>query len=94
MEYAIHGSLYDGLKFGHFHCEVPESLGGGDNPDLVLWDAWAALETLKEVALGLRYLHSQGVIHGDLKAANALLFASTKDRRGFTTKLTGAALAQ
>eukprot|EP00798_Chlamydomonas_sp_ICE-L_P021158 gene21158-28048_t len=88
MEYAIHGSLYNGLKFGHFHCEVPESLGGGDNPDLVLWDAWAALETLKEVALGLRYLHSQGVIHGDLKAANALLFASTKDRRGFTTKLT------
>eukprot|EP00798_Chlamydomonas_sp_ICE-L_P024635 gene24635-10256_t len=43
---------------------------------------------MKETVLGIQYLHTQGVIHGDMKAANVLLCASFKDRRGYIAKIT------
>jgi serine/threonine protein kinase len=33
----------------------------------VAWDAWASLETLKETAAAMVFLHDHHIIHGDLK---------------------------
>lgn len=31
------------------------------------WDAWASLETLKEIVSALIFLHEHNILHGDLK---------------------------
>ncbi len=37
----------------------------------VRWDAWACLETLKEVTKALIFLHENRILHGDLKVPGA-----------------------
>eukprot|EP00775_Hariotina_reticulata_P005331 gene5331-5567_t len=48
---------------------------------------------LQEVARGMEYLHSQGIMHGDLKAANVLLTNSIYGSYGQVTKLSDFGLA-
>lgn len=43
-------------------------------------------KTLLDIATGMTYLHGLGIVHGDLKAANALLKSTVTDTRGFTCK--------
>lgn len=47
----------------------------------------AALSCLLEVASALEHMHSQGVVHGDLKSANVMLKQQQGDPRGFTCKV-------
>ncbi len=44
-------------------------------------------KSLQDIAVGMDYLHSVGVLHGDLKGANVLLQSTATDSRGFTCKL-------
>jgi serine/threonine protein kinase len=44
-------------------------------------------KALLDTASGLDYLHSIGVVHGDLKSANVLLKGSARDARGFCCKI-------
>lgn len=43
--------------------------------------------TALDVAHAISYLHSLGIIHGDLKAANVLLKTDSTDPRGFVCKV-------
>ncbi|GFH14155.1 predicted protein [Haematococcus lacustris] len=53
---------------------------------------WPAIyQTLLELALALRYLHSLSLVHRDVKLQNVLLKSHSNDPRGFTCKLSGAA---
>jgi serine/threonine protein kinase len=51
-------------------------------------------KALLDTASGLDYLHSIGVVHGDLKTANVLLKGSTRDARGMTCKITDFGLSR
>jgi serine/threonine protein kinase len=44
-------------------------------------------KALLDTAAGLDYLHSIGVVHGDLKTCNVLLKGSARDVRGFCCKI-------
>lgn len=44
-------------------------------------------KSLQDIAAGMDYLHTVGVLHGDLKGANVLLKSTATDPRGFMCKL-------
>lgn len=47
----------------------------------------ALLRTAQEVAKGMDYIHSFGIVHGDLKLGNVLLKTHRVDRRGYVAKV-------
>jgi serine/threonine protein kinase len=60
---------------------------------------WVCLQigiykALLDTASGLDYLHSIGVVHGDLKTANVLLKGNTRDAQGVTCKITDFGLSK
>ena len=59
MEFCDKGSMSRALSTFRFHDAVDAMH--------VRWDAWASLETLKEIVRALQFLHENRILHGDLK---------------------------
>lgn len=58
-----------------------------ETPDRALAMQRALLRTVQEIAKGMDYIHSFGIIHGDLKLGNVLLKTHRVDRRGYVAKV-------
>eukprot|EP00775_Hariotina_reticulata_P004708 gene4708-4959_t len=83
MEFCEKGSLERAINHGTFvrrSDRQPEMIG--------------IFKALLDIASGLDFLHSIGVVHGDLKTANVLLKGSTRDVRGFACKITDFGLSR
>ncbi len=57
-------------------------------------DMEALCMTLAEVASAMAYLHAHRITHRDLKPKNVLLKSASKDRRGFSAKVSDFGLSQ
>ncbi|GMH44384.1 hypothetical protein BSKO_12318 [Bryopsis sp. KO-2023] len=76
MEYCDKGSLASGIRSSHFHDMLTKQ------PKLDL-----QLLSMFDIANAMSHLHSQRIIHGDLKSQNVLLKSSKGDQRGFCCKV-------
>ncbi|KAK9817045.1 hypothetical protein WJX72_008849 [[Myrmecia] bisecta] len=76
LEYCDKGSLETALDNHWLH-----------SPNVGLPDMPGIYCCLLDVASGMDYLHSVGILHGDLKTANVLLKSTPKDSRGYICKL-------
>eukprot|EP00891_Asterochloris_glomerata_P002044 jgi/Astpho2/2044/gw1.00038.266.1_t len=74
------GSLQDAIDRGWFH--VPASAQPGPLPDLL-----KVLDTMREIASAIAYMHTKDIIHGNLTGSSIMLCSSRKDSRGFTAKV-------
>lgn len=86
MEYCDKGSLSRALSSWMLHTPV--------DAQTVKWDAWGSIEILKETTKSLIFLHENRILHGDLKAANVLLAASSQDRRKYISKVSDFGLSR
>ncbi|MEW5297027.1 MAG: hypothetical protein WDW36_000263 [Sanguina aurantia] len=78
MEHCDRGSLQQAIHRGVFQPGAKWGRGTALR---------AMVRTARELAQGCCYLHSQNVIHGDLKPGNVLLKSARSDRRGFTARV-------
>ncbi|KAG2486481.1 hypothetical protein HYH03_014785 [Edaphochlamys debaryana] len=79
MEEMDRGSLHRSIHHGLFHPTASRLSKRHRIRGIV--------RTLTEVAQGMAHLHSSGLVHGDLKPANVLLKANSRDLRGFIAKV-------
>ncbi|KAL6763903.1 mixed lineage protein kinase [Haematococcus lacustris] len=89
MEMCDHGCLQDAVERGWLQ-DVPSSAKGKPKMSAIVATAY-------EIASALSYLHSHGVVHGDLSAWNVLLSSqgvtANVGKRGFTVKVADFGLA-
>lgn len=50
-------------------------------------DMFAVYATAHDIASAMAYLHSQGIVHGNLHGDNLGLAKSSQDQRGFVVKV-------
>ncbi len=93
MEYCSLGSLWSAIVGGVFHHPATVARRTANANDVTLgsstktaaamhWDALAVIDTLADVVEALTFLHSNGIVHGDLKVRtmNELLNKSGLDK--------------
>ena len=75
----------DGLEMGLLH----ETLQDGDS-SLLIPKVTFILETLRDIASGMEFVHSYNILHSDLTAGNVLLDstdAGVQGNRNFVAKV-------
>lgn len=77
MEYCDTGSLWDAIRSGDLEMKT---VSGTPHYTSIIGIAM-------EVALGMKHLHKQGIVHGDLKAQNIMLQRSRTSGRKFVAKI-------
>ena len=65
--------LQDGILNNYFHQQI----SGVQVPKMTV-----ILETAREIASGLAYIHSENILHGDLTTGNILLHSCEPTRKG------------
>lgn len=81
MEYCDKGTLQHALQSSMFYHSGRIKLG------------WA-MQTAKDVASAMVYLHGMGIMHGDLTCKNIMLVTDNTDPRGFHVKVVDFGQAQ
>ena len=78
--------LQEAVKAGWFHYgEAMEDCRGHiTNPRV---NMEAVMATAGQIASGMAFLHSRGVIHGDLSATNVMLASAPSAPHGFCAKV-------
>jgi len=79
QEYCNLGSLG---KQNYLRINEQHSAWGCKHPEMQV-----IIDTCKDIARGMKYLHDNGIVHGDLKCDNVLLQSSHVDAKGFTAKV-------
>ena len=79
QEYCNLGSLG---KQNHLRVNDQPSAWGSRFPGMQ-----AIIDTCKDISRGMKYLHDNGIVHGDLKCDNVLLQSSHVEPKGFTAKV-------
>ncbi|KAL4529734.1 hypothetical protein Ndes2526A_g04498 [Nannochloris sp. 'desiccata'] len=82
------GSLSQAIESGSLNKKEDKIKNPQSVPDLPI-----ILETMREVARGMRYLHAVGEVHADLSSNNVLL-TSADNQRGFVAKVTDFGLSK
>lgn len=81
-----HGTLHiPGFEYPDVYYIIYEMADGDSRRALSLLDQGAAtwkLQTLHDVAAGLRQLHSTGIAHQDLKPSNVMCFEAARSKVG------------
>lgn len=77
MEFCERGNLFEAIHQGEF---FRQDMRGA--PDFLV-----ILRCALDVAVAMRYLHSKGIVHGDLKPENVLRKSLAEDDRGFICKV-------
>ncbi|KAK9827983.1 hypothetical protein WJX81_005140 [Elliptochloris bilobata] len=83
LEFCDRGNLQDAVDRGVFACKRTDP----DSDDPPPRNLPAVVQTAREIASALTYLHSLDILHGDLSGGNILLASSNKDPRGFVAKV-------
>ncbi|KAK9824876.1 hypothetical protein WJX74_002458 [Apatococcus lobatus] len=86
MDYCDKGSLIEAIDKGWFQIRTSKNVFIPNMASILL--------TARELASGMAYVHSLGILHGDLKGPNILLTASSEDARGFTSKISDFGLSR
>ena len=94
QEQCDHGSLSQMIESGGFMVpENNENIDDDKDGEVPGPNLPVVLETVREVARGMRYLHSIGEVHADLSSNNVLL-TSADNSRGFLAKVTDFGLSK
>ena len=93
-EFMVHSSLQKSLQssiimevcdMGTLSEWCPKGRGLLRNSRQLGWKC--ILRCLQDIARGMSFMHSTGILHGDLKCDNLLLKSTRNDIRGFTVKI-------
>lgn len=88
---SLMGFSWDETDFGYAPCLIMELATMGTARDFISTNQTLSdlgkLTLCRDVACGLHFLHAYGIVHGDVKQDNVLIYADNSAPAGFVAKL-------